>query len=94
MLGRRRDKFERTQLGTLPPVQLHNRCLGNTPLAQVLTNAQRDQESPDLGRELFNRPLVQMVVMIMADHDGGDIRELSDIQWYRMKPLGSHPLDR
>lgn len=60
----------------LPPFEGGYLVAGNTPPAQVSIYAVRDDKAVGLRHERPDRPLVEVVVMVVGEQDGVDMRQV------------------
>jgi hypothetical protein len=78
------DQFERSNRRIFPPVELDDLLCGNTPFLEVGADPERYRESNSLGRERANDPRVEMVVVVVRDHDHIDDWEIRKSNRHRM----------
>src|SRR5215831_5506113 len=91
MLCRRRGETDTVDLNLLPPVQLHDAVWWNAPVLEAFAHAERCEEGRRNARlgERDDGPTIEMIVVVVRDDDGVELRERIEPRRRRMKALGA-----
>lgn len=90
----RGDDLERTNARGLPPIQFDDTSGRDAPAFQMRTHAERHHEHCIPIRHGSNRRPIEMVIVVMGNHDDVDPRQLAQPNGRGIPPLGPDPTQR
>src|SRR6218665_281897 len=87
----RADDLQVPHLRALPPVQLDDALLGDAPIGQMRSHAERHHEAGVPVLHGHQGRVVEVIVMVVGDDDGVDARQRVERDEGRVPPLRTRP---